>query len=66
MCRCASDKAHKILHTSEKMDTINPTIELTRSEGLLKRVNFGLDAHLIVQGGLDKRTMLASPSGSIN
>jgi hypothetical protein len=24
---CISDKAHKILHTSEKMDTINPTIE---------------------------------------
>ena len=35
----ASDKAHKILHTSEKMDTINPTIELTRSEGPLELVH---------------------------
>jgi hypothetical protein len=32
---CVSDRAHKILHTSEKMDTINPTIEFTRSEGVM-------------------------------
>ena len=28
-------KAHKIIHTSEKMDAINPTIELLRYEGVM-------------------------------